>query len=135
MAIAIDSARREIVVSDRGDPDAWIRARLLIFSYGGVLLKTISGKAGMFGNRFSSPQGLAVDNGGHIFMLDSYSGEIMAFKRHSGALVKTMAGFGDEEGKLRLPLDLWIDEETLDIYVTNNRGSKLDKFEAGAMIP
>jgi DNA-binding beta-propeller fold protein YncE len=132
--IAVDPVNKEVYVSDYGDRARRIYARIQIFDYNGNLIGTVKSKQGMFGTRFSRPQGLAVDNDGHIFMLDCYSGEIMAFDRFTGKTVKKMAGFGTEPGKLRLPLDLVIAPDTKDIYVTNNRSARVELFKEGGVL-
>jgi tripartite motif-containing protein 71 len=101
--IAVNPASQEVVVSDYGDSNLYIKPRIQIFDYNGELVGTISGKLGMLGTRFSRPQGLAVDESGHVFMVDCYSGEIMAFDRYSGSLLKTLGGFGSEPGQLQFP--------------------------------
>jgi DNA-binding beta-propeller fold protein YncE len=88
----------------------------------------------MFGTRFSRPQGLAVDDSGHVFMVDCYSGEIMVFDRYTGQTLKTMAGYGTDPGQLRLPLDMVMNPSTKDIYVTNNRSATIEIFEKGGVL-
>jgi DNA-binding beta-propeller fold protein YncE len=132
--IALDPAGQEVFVSDYGDRTKSVYPRIQIFDYNGNLLDTIKGKKGMFGVRFSRPQGLATDESGHVFMLDCYSGEIMVFDRYNGQTLKTMAGYGTEPGQLRLPLDIVINPSSKDIYVTNNRSAAIEIFEKGGVL-
>jgi DNA-binding beta-propeller fold protein YncE len=132
--IALDPANKEVLVSDYGDRTKSVYPRIQIFDYNGNLLDTIKGKKGMFGVRFSRPQGLAVDDAGHVFMLDCYSGEIMVFDRYTGQTLKTMAGYGTDPGQLRLPLDMVINPSSKDIYVTNNRSATIEIFENGGVL-
>lgn len=132
--IAVDPANKEVFVSDYGDDNRYIKPRIQIFDYNGDLVGTISGKLGMFGTRFSRPQGLAVDESGHVFMVDCYSGEIMAFDRYNGGLLKTLGGFGSAPGQLQLPLDIVINPESKDIYVTNNRAAAIEIFKEGGQL-
>jgi DNA-binding beta-propeller fold protein YncE len=129
--ITVDPAAEEVFVSDYGDTTNSIYPRIQIFDYDGNLLYTIPGRKGMFGMRFSRPQGLAIDESGHVFMVDCYSGEIMVFDRYNGNTLKVMAGYGTEPGQLRLPLDIVIDTGTKDIYVTHNRAARVDFFKDG----
>ncbi len=131
--IALDTQTKEVIVSDFGD-GGYVYPRLQVFDYQGNVLYTVSGKQGMFGLRFSRPQGLAVDENGHIFMVESYSGEIMVFDRYTGELLKTMAGYGTEPGQLRLPLDIVLDPESKDLYVTNSRCLRIEYFEKGGIL-
>ena len=132
--IAVDPVNKEVFVSDYGDDNLYIKPRIQVFDYNGDLVSTVSGKAGMLGTRFSRPQGLAVDESGHVFMVDCYSGEIMAFDRYSGSLLKTLGGFGTEPGQLQLPLDIVIDPTSRDIYVTNNRAGAIAIFPQGGQL-
>lgn len=131
--IALDTQAKEVMVSDFGD-GGYVYPGIKIFDYEGNLLYTVSGKKGMFGTRFSRPQGLAVDGDGHIFMVESYSGEIMVFDRYTGSLLKTMGGYGTDPGLMRLPLDIVMDPKTKDIYVTNNRCLRIEYFEKGGVL-
>jgi DNA-binding beta-propeller fold protein YncE len=132
--ITLDPANSEVFVSDYGDRTIGVYPRIQIFDYQGGLLDTIKGKQGMFGMRFSRPQGLAVDDAGHVFMVDCYSGEIMVFDRYTGQTLKTMAGYGTEPGQLRLPLDIVMNPSTKDIYITNNRAAAIEKYEKGGVL-
>lgn len=132
--IAVNPTNKEVLISDYGDMKKYIYPRIQIFDYNGNLLDTIPGKKGMFGMRFSRPQGLAVDESGHVFMLDCYSGEIMVFNRYNGNTLKTIAGYGTDPGQLRLPLDIVINPSSKDLYVTNNRSATIEIFEKGAVL-
>lgn len=132
--ITLDPVNKEVFVSDYGDRTIYVYPRIQIFDYQGNLQDTIKGKKGMFGVRFSRPQGLVVDKAGHVFMVDCYSGEIMVFDRYTGQTLKTMAGYGTDPGQLRLPLDLVMNPTTKDIYVTNNRAAAIEKFENGGVL-
>lgn len=132
--ITLGPAAGEVFVSDYGDLKISVYPRIQIFDYSGSLLDTINGKKGMFGVRFSRPQGLAVDDSGHVFMVDCYSGEIMIFDRYSGQTLKTMAGYGTDPGQLRLPLDIVINPTSKDIYVTNNRAAAIEIFVKGGVL-
>ena len=129
--ITLDPDAKEVFVSDYGDLNISVYPRIQIFNYSGNLLDTIKGKQGMFGVRFSRPQGLAVDESGHVFMVDCYSGEIMVFDRYTGQTLKTMGGYGTDPGQLRLPLDIVMSPSSKDIYVTNNRSAAIEIFVKG----
>jgi DNA-binding beta-propeller fold protein YncE len=126
--ITLDTIKQEVYVGDYGDQAKSIYARVQIFDYSGNLTGTISGKEGMFGQRFSRPQGLAVDGKGHLLMVDCYAGEIMVFDLLSGVIIKTIGEYGTEPGQLRLPLDIVFDAGTKDIFITNNRSSRIEAF-------
>ncbi len=133
-AIAFDKKNNFIYVSDYGDSAKWIYPMVRAFNPEGNPVGNISGKLGMLGNRFSRPQGLAVDEAGYVFLVDCYSVEVLVFAGILGVLVKTISGYGTGAGEMRLPLDIVIDPKTKDIFVTNNRESKIEIFRGGGEI-
>ena len=108
-----------------------------IFDYDGNLLKTISGKIGMMGRRFSSPQGLAVDGLGHIFLVDCLIGRVLVLDRNTGATVKSLGTYGRSgaPGEMALPLDVVIDSRSKDVFVTNNHLGRIEVFVKGGLVP
>lgn len=140
--IAVDVGRQEVLVSDYGDREKDISPRIQIFDYNGNYLDTINsvvtgggmGMGGLKKPRFSRPQGLAVDDAGHIFLVDCFSCEILVFDRDTGEKLKTLGGFGTDPGQLRLPLDIVIQKKTKDLYVTNNRAARIEVFEKGGVL-
>lgn len=132
--IAVDTVKKEIFVSDYGDTSLYVKPRIQIFNYAGELVGTISGKAGMFGTRFSRPQGLTIDRSGHVFLVECYASEILVFDRSSGSLLNTLGGYGTDPGQLRLPLDIVMDASTKNLYITNNRGANIEVFAEGGQL-
>ena len=134
--IALDRVNQKVFVSDYGDMTQDIYASINIYDYAGKLLSTISGKgSGMLATtKFSRPQGIASDNSGNIFVVDCYSSEIMVFDVATGSLLKTIGGFGSEPGKMMLPLDIALNNTTMDIFVTNNRASRIEIFREGGRL-
>jgi DNA-binding beta-propeller fold protein YncE len=140
--IAVDPVRQEVLVSDYGDSGKGISPRIQIFDYKGDYVDTITGDGTSTGGmgmgfpipstpRFSRPQGLAVDEAGHVFLVDCYASEILVFDRLSGVLLKTLGGFGTDPGLLQLPLDIVFLKKTKDLVVINNRAARVDLFERG----
>lgn len=134
MGIAIDSINGLLYVSDYGDPAKWIYPSIHIFDLAGTYTGTISGKLGMMGNRFSRPQGLAIDGNGYVFLVDCYSAEIMVFNGPGGILIKTLSGFGTGPGRMILPFDIVLNKRTRDLFVTNNRGASVEVFRNGGKL-
>lgn len=130
--IALDVAQRQVLVSDYGDPAAG-RARIAIFDYAGNPAGEISGADRREG--FSRPQGLAITDSGHVFVVDGVLGEVLVFDRVSGERVKTLGGFGNEPGQLQLPLDVVIHPGSKDVFVTNNRARRVEVFTRGGLLP
>jgi DNA-binding beta-propeller fold protein YncE len=151
--IAVDSVRKEILVSDYGDDKLSISPRIQVFNFNGQLQTTITdmepslsgstnlskGKMGMGGGwgetpRFSRPQGLIIDSKNRIFMVDCYSGEVIVLDRMSGSKITIIGSYGPKPGQLRLPLDVLLDEETGNVFVTNNRMARIEIFPAAGVI-
>jgi DNA-binding beta-propeller fold protein YncE len=145
-AIAVDKDRKEVLVSDYGNPQENIDAAIKVFSYNGQYQGKITNEAdlstakmGMGGwgfkkPRFSRPQGLAITEAGYIFLLDCFAGEVIVLNREDGSYVKTIGTYGTDPGEMRLPLDLVIDEKSGDIFVTNNRLARIEIFRKGGIV-
>jgi DNA-binding beta-propeller fold protein YncE len=132
--LAVDPLRREVLISDYGDPRTSDPPAIKIFSYGGAFVGAISGKSGMLGRRFSRPQGLAVDGADHVFVTEAVAGEVIVLDRETGATLKTLGALGVGPGELWLPLDVAVDSD-LNVLVVNNRLGRIEIFERGGEIP
>ncbi len=130
-AIAVDTLRHEVLVSDYGDPNgsftANVPARIMIYSYSGMFLNKIDGGVNNPDYQFDRPQGLATDGQGHIFMAESVAGQVFVLDRTTGAVVNKLGSFGDGPGQLELPLDLIL-EKNGDLFVTNNMLKRVEVF-------
>ena len=133
--IAIDEDREEVLVSDFGDPDIGVPARVHIFNYHGARLGEISGASGQQGYGFSRPQGLAVDGSGHVFVVDAMLGQVLVFDRTTGAGLKRLGTSGTGPGQLLLPLDLVIAGASQDVFVTSNLAARVEVFRQGGLVP
>ncbi len=131
--LAVDPVRREVVVSDYGDPRTGDHPAIKIFGYDGAFVEAISGKSGMFGKRFSRPQGLTVGAAGHIFITEALAGQIIVLERESRAVVKTLGALGAGPGDLWLPLDVVVDRNR-DVFVVNNRLGRIEVYGRGGKI-
>ncbi|UCF19036.1 MAG: hypothetical protein JSU87_14055 [Gemmatimonadota bacterium] len=130
-AIALDPSRGEVLVSDFGDPAvSGSPPSVKIYTYEGDHVKTLSGKSGMLGQKFSRPQGLAVDALGRILLVDAVAGEVLVLDRQTGNVLETYGTLGSGPGELWLPLDLVVDDNQM-LYVTNNRPRRVEVFSLG----
>ena len=132
--IAIDDVNDILWVSDNGKVATGIRPTIQAYDLDGNPLGAISSKMGMFGGRFSRPQGLAVNSSGYVLMVDSYSSEVLVFSGLSGNLMKTISGFGTGPGKMQLPYDIVLERHSNDLFVTNNRMKKIEIFRNGGSL-
>ena len=134
IAVSVDGQR--VYVSDYGP---WVdggmmgyggyQARIQVYNNLGGPLSSISGAQP--GYEFSSPQGMALDSAGNLYLVDSMTGRLLIFDP-AGAGIASLSGHGTGEGELFLPLDVAIDEYEGDVFVTNNRMSRIEVFR-GAM--
>ena len=132
--IAIDENKGILYVSDYGDRSNWKYPSIQAYDLDGTPVGSISGKLGMMGNRFSRPQGLAIDDNSNVFLVDCYSAEVLVFSGLSGILLKTIGGFGTGPGKMLLPYDVVLDGRTKDLFVTNNRAKRIEIFRNGGQL-
>lgn len=135
VSVTVDEIRREILVGDYGNPrpdwsgcsfcGAAAPARILIYDYEGQLLFQITGDGSThLSARFARVQGMATSAEGRIFAADPLGNRILVFDRVSGALVEELGSEGSEPGQLMLPLDVWLDGDTGDLFISNNRGAR-----------
>lgn len=136
-AIAVDTNHNQVFVSDYGDlgRDETINPRIQVFDLQGTLLYTIkSGEKNKY--RFTMPQGLALNSKQQLFVTDSLTGEIHIFDANDGMLLGKVKGSGSKTGvfKMKMPLDLVIDDRTNDLFVTNNLMGNIQVFEKAGEI-
>lgn len=135
-AIAIDPVSGYFYVSDFGSADDIEDSSIAIFNGSGVLVGSIPGKgSGMLSSLiFSAPQGLYVDTSGYIYMVDSGFGKVFIFDP-ALTLVKTVGERGTDLEQLFYPLDLFVDDVSKDIFVTDNRNGRVTVFWGGGVVP
>ncbi len=118
----------EVVISDYGDPVESIAPALRIYDLSGRHLRTITGD-------FSRPQGMAIDAAGIAFVADALLSQVLAIDLVTGEIHARLGAFGTEPGQLRLPLDVVIEDGSMDLFVTNNQNSRIEAFREGAQLP
>lgn len=129
VSLAVDEARQELLVGDYGDPSGGFRAakpaRILIYGYGGELRFQINGNGTTHWNTtFARVQGMTASDDGRIFAADPLGSRILVLDRLTGALLGELGSEGQEPGQLMLPLDVFLDPKTGDLFVSNNRGAR-----------
>lgn len=129
--LAVDAAAQEIYVADGGDIDNLIEPRVIIFGYDGAYHGMISGNGGTQGYFFSKPQGIALGDSGHVFVVDAFLGRVAVMDRATGEQVATIGEFGQRPGELRLPLDVLIYGENKDLYITSNQTRRVEVIVEG----
>ena len=133
--LAVDPARGEVLVSDFGKPGMFaMQAWLRIYDYHGHYRGGISGGA-VRGQFFSRPQGLAVDEEGRIYLVDSLRGQVLVFDRDTLQGVAVIGAPGMARGQSLLPLDAVINHRKDFLYVTNNRNRRVEVFAGKGLVP
>jgi len=137
--IAVDPVRGEVLVSDFGSGG---EATINIYDYSGALLAQIFGNAGCGwlscstgpGN-FSRPQGLVVNEQGLIYVVDSFRSQVLVFDRETLQGIEVIGVQGIDAGELLLPLDILIEPQSKDLYVTSNRTKSVEVFNGKGLLP
>lgn len=129
--IALDPVTGELYVADYGEIEEGVDPRVIVFGYDGSFHGSISGNAGAHGYYFSKPQGLAIGETGHVFVVDGWLGRVEVMDRATGAEVTRIGEFGTQRGQLRLPLDPIILGPNRDLYVTSNLTNRVVMFPEG----
>lgn len=127
--VTVDPVRGEVLVSDfEAAGNSFMKAGgVLIYDYEGIFRAMIRGdQAG--GYDFARPQGLAVNSQGLVYLVDSFRGQVLIFDRNTLQGVATLGVSGMDPGELLLPLDIVIDDDTNDVYVTNNRNQRIERY-------
>jgi DNA-binding beta-propeller fold protein YncE len=131
--IAVDPARREVLISEYATIDQ--PGMVKIFDYGGNLVASISGagSCGMMGcsGGFSRPQGLAVDGQGRIYVVDAVLAQVLVYDRET---LERVDEFGGRGAGLRLPLDVAIDDGG-NVFVTSNLTQSVEVYLGAAGQP
>ncbi|MFQ6108811.1 MAG: NHL repeat-containing protein [Candidatus Aminicenantales bacterium] len=122
--IAIDEVNGEVIVSD------FLNRRIQVFDYDGNWLRAIYGGGMLGSSAVDRPQGLAVDEQGRIYVVDSHQACIFIVDRY-GAPLATLGEYGQDKGQLRIPLDIVIDQDG-NAIVTSNQNSRIEIFQGVA---
>jgi len=133
--IVVDPVRSEVLVSDFGRGSSFsMTAAIHVYDYNGMHLRSISGnRADNYS--FSRPQGLALNDQGLVYVVDSLRGQVLVFNRDTAEGVTIIGELGQGEGQLMLPLDVHISKKTNAVYVTNNRNRRIEVYDGKGVLP
>ena len=150
-SIFVDEANSMVLVSDYGDPtgsfSVRVPPRVLIYDYAGTYLRQIDGDGVVDGVgtiaelAFGRPVGLAVNRSGHLFLVDCTLSQVFVFDlnnmldSNSAALVKILGSYGSGDGQLNFPLDVLVDGNNGDVFVTNNGLGRLEVYRGEGNTP
>ncbi len=137
VAIALDTARREVLVSDYGNPDGGVAAAVKIYTYDGQYITEISGRGrcGSLGcsGGFSRPQGLTVAQD-RVFLADGLLAAVLVFDRTTLSPVGTLGGRLVGPPYLRLPTDVVVGRNG-DLFVASSLTGRVEVFRGAAAAP
>jgi DNA-binding beta-propeller fold protein YncE len=85
-----------------------LNARVQVYDPSGRRVGTV-GERGLYVGNFTRPKGVAVSRAGHVYVVESYYGHLLAFDAQSRLLLG-MAGSGRRSDTFRLPAGVWTDE-------------------------
>lgn len=95
-------ARGELYVTDS------MNSRVQVFSAEGELLKRELGARGLYVGNLVRPKGVAVDNEGHVYVVEGYYDHLLVFG-HDGEFLLPIGGTGADAGRFYLPSGVWVD--------------------------
>ena len=95
-------ARGELYVTDT------MNSRVQVFGASGEVLDRKFGTRGLNVGDFVRPKGVAVDNEGHVYVVESYYDHLLVFGR-DGEFLLPIGGTGQETGRFFLPAGVWVD--------------------------
>lgn len=95
-------ARGELYVTDS------LNSRVQVFGAGGEVLDRKFGTRGLYVGQLVRPKGVAVDNEGHVYVVESYYDHLLVFDR-AGEFLLPIGGTGQDTGRFFLPAGVWVD--------------------------
>ena len=119
IAVGLDET---IYVADYGAED-----RVHRFDRAGNHLGTL-GRRGEGEGEFLRPEGLAIGEGGDLFVIDCGHHRVLRF-RPDGTYVSTFGEFGDEDGHFTFPMDITATPDRT-LYVVDFQGNRVQRFSA-----
>lgn len=114
-------ARGELYVTDT------LNSRVQVFAAGGEVLDRKFGARGLYVGNLVRPKGVAVDNEGHVYVVESYYDHLLVFDRQ-GEYLLPIGGTGQETGRFFLPAGVWVDGRNR-VYVADMFNGRVMVFQ------
>lgn len=95
-------ARGELFVTDT------MNNRVQVFASDGEVLQRQFGQSGLYVGNLVRPKGVAVDNEGHVYVVESYHDHLLVFGSR-GEFLLPIGGTGHATGRFYLPAGVWTD--------------------------
>lgn len=114
-------ARGELYVTDT------LNSRVQVFGAGGEVLDRKFGARGLYVGQLVRPKGVAVDNEGNVYVVESYYDHLLVFDR-TGEYLLPIGGTGQDTGRFFLPAGAWVDSRNR-VYVADMFNGRVMVFQ------
>lgn len=101
--------------------------RIQVFAADGEVLNRKFGSRGLYLGNMVRPKGVAVDNEGDIYVVESYYDHLLVYN-NSGELLLPIGGAGQETGSFYLPSGVWIDSRNR-VFVADTFNGRIVIFQ------
>jgi len=131
LGIAVDAAGSDVYVVDPGDVFQPFPVRIERFTSSGAFLSKWGTKGCCAPGQLFEPSDVAVSSSDHVYVIDSYSGEVQEFTS-SGAFVALWGGVGVAPGRFQDPAGIEVDRLDGDrVYVADSNNQRVQVFGPG----
>lgn len=113
-------ARDRLYVTDT------LNARVQVFDREGNAIQVI-GQRGLFVGNMTRPKGVAVDDEGHVYVVEGFYDHLLVFGSQ-GEFLMAMGGTGQQEGQFYLPTGVWADQHNR-IYIADMFNGRVSIFQ------
>lgn len=114
-------SRGELYVTDT------MNNRVQVFSGEGEVRQRQFGRTGLYVGNFVRPKGVAVDNEGHVYVIESYYDHLLVFTSR-GQFLLPIGGTGHATGRFYLPAGVWTDSRNR-IFVADMFNGRVVVFQ------
>jgi DNA-binding beta-propeller fold protein YncE len=114
-------ARGELYVTDT------MNNRVQVFSAEGEVISRKFGQRGLYVGQMVRPKGVAVDEEGNVYVVESYYDHLLVYDR-SGGFLLGIGGSGAATGKFFLPAGVWVDSHNR-VFVADMFNGRVAVFQ------
>ena len=114
-------ARDELYVADT------MNARVQVLEAETGQPKRVIGERGLHVGNMVRPKGIAVDNEGNVYVVESYYDHLLVFN-HDGEFLMPIGGTGRQAGNFYLPSGVWIDARSR-VFVADMFNGRVSLFQ------
>jgi DNA-binding beta-propeller fold protein YncE len=114
-------AQGELYVTDT------MNNRVQVFSAEGEVISRKFGQRGLYVGQMVRPKGVAVDEEGNVYVVESYYDHLLVYDR-SGQFLLGIGGTGAATGKFYLPAGVWVDSRNR-VFVADMFNGRVAVFQ------